>query len=220
MQRARCSGSRHLGNTEPVPLDDRPFETRPRTASDVPACAELARAVHAVDGYPVEVPGEDYVGFVAASDALGAWVAESEATIVGHVALHRATSPAVMRLARSKLDVPGSALGIVARLLVARPVRRRGVGRRLLALAAKEARDRGLAPILDVVSLHRDAVALYERAGWIRLGATQVTLTNAETIEEYVYAAPEWPGQNAAATSRWRKSPHRATASSAATRPR
>jgi GNAT superfamily N-acetyltransferase len=191
--------------------DDRPVRLRVRTADDLSACEELARDVHAADGYPVEVRDGDFLRFLATPDALGAWVAENELNIVGHVALHRASSPVVMRLARSKLKVPGSALGIVARLLVAPSARRLGIGRRLLGVAANEARDRGLAPILDVVSRHRGATALYESEGWTRLGSTRITLMNGKTVNEHVYAAPRRLVEKRVATPSRRQLPHRAS---------
>ncbi|HVJ98753.1 MAG TPA: GNAT family N-acetyltransferase [Acidimicrobiia bacterium] len=191
--------------------DDGRCVLRARTAGDLSACAQLACEVHIVDGYPVEVPGGDFLAFVKGTDALGAWVAEIERNLVGHVALHRASSPAAMRLARSKLEVPASSLGIVARLLVAPSARRSGIGSRLLSVAANEARARGLAPILDVVSRHRDAIALYERENWTRLGSTHVTLMNGKTVDEYVYAAPLLRCQNQIAQPRRHKSRHTAS---------
>lgn len=167
-----------------------------------------------MDGYPVEVPDGDFLGFMDVPDALGAWVADIDSNVVGHVALHRASSPAAMRLARSTLEVSGSALGIIARLLVAPSARRLGIGRRLLDRATTEARDRGLAPILDVVSRHRDAIALYEMEGWTRLGATRTTLRNGKTVSEYVYAAPRLLGPNQIALPPRRKI-HRAAPSPA-----
>ena len=196
-----------------MPSDDRPVQLRVRTVPDLSACDQLARDVQTADGYPVEVPDGDFLGFMAVPDARGAWVAELDSNIVGHVALHRASSPAAMRLARATLEVSGSELGIVARLLVAPSARRLGIGRRLLEHAATEARDRGLAPILDVVSRHRDAIALYEKEGWTRLGSTHITLMNGKTVNEYVYAAPRLLGPNQIAAPPRRKVMHRASPS-------
>src|SRR5207302_2545060 len=81
-------------------------------------------------------------------------------------------------------------LSVVARLVVAPNTRRRGIGRLLLGRAATEAADRGLVPILDVVSGSRAAIALYERAGWTRLGEVSIAFQEGPIIEESVYVAP------------------------------
>jgi hypothetical protein len=59
-----------------------------------------------------------------------------------------------------------------------------------LEVAAAEARDLGLVPILDVVRRHRSAVALYEAAGWTQLGMVDSDLPDGTTVEELVYRAP------------------------------
>jgi hypothetical protein len=52
-------------------------------------------------------------------------------------------------------------------------------------------RERGLASILDVVASHEAARALYESAGWQRLGGRiDVALPDGTIIQEFVYAAP------------------------------
>lgn len=49
------------------------YTIRPRTNSDLPACADAMRAVHAIDGYPVGGGIEDPHGFLLTDDK--AWVA-------------------------------------------------------------------------------------------------------------------------------------------------
>lgn len=69
-----------------------------RNEDDLNACELLAHTVHTVDGYPPRF-ADDLRHFVAAPGALGAWVAESDRVIVGHVALRPKRSPSVMVLA-------------------------------------------------------------------------------------------------------------------------
>jgi GNAT superfamily N-acetyltransferase len=142
------------------------------------------------DGYPVFVPEAGFRAFVAPDAALAAWVAEDDAHIVGHVMLFPMTSLRAVGLVRSTLGLKPSQVGVVARLTVAPSMRRHGLGRRLLDVAATDARRRGLTPILDVVTRHQAAVALYENAGWIRLGAVNFDLPDGTTAEEFVYRAP------------------------------
>jgi len=163
---------------------------RARSDDDLPACEHLARSVHLADGYPVFVSDGDFRGFVASPGERSAWVIEDDTGIVGHVALHRTTSLRVLGLARSQLGVRARELGVIARLMVAPSARRRGIGLRLLEVATAEARDLGLVPILDVVTRHASAVALYESAGWTQLGTVSCDLPDGTTVEELVYRAP------------------------------
>lgn len=82
-----------------------PVELRTRRDSDLDACELLARAVHAVDGYPPRF-ADDLRLFVSVPDALGVWVAESDRGIVGHVALQPTSSRAVMALASDATGRP------------------------------------------------------------------------------------------------------------------
>jgi GNAT superfamily N-acetyltransferase len=136
------------------------------------------------------MPDGDFTRFIASPEAVDAWVATRHDAVLGHVALHRTSSPAVIDLATTKLAVEATRLGVVARLLVAPDARRAGMGRLLLERAASEAHDRGLRPILDVTTRFEAAVSLYERSGWQRLGAVVVELPNGTSIDEFVYHAP------------------------------
>jgi ribosomal protein S18 acetylase RimI-like enzyme len=163
---------------------------RPRVDDDLDACEAIARATHAHDGYPAYVRDDDFRTFVARPGALGAWVAEIDGALGGHVALHTRTTEAAMQLASSRLGVSPEQCGVIARLIVSPDVRRRGVGVALLQIATDEARALGLAPILDVVTRHDAAIALYESAGWLRVGSVTLVLPDGSNLEEYVYRAP------------------------------
>lgn len=151
----------------------------------------LARRVHQLDGYPVYLPDDDVLAFVVSGQALDGWVATSDGRVVGHVALHVRSTPGVIALAASQLGVEASRCGVVARLLVDPELRRTGLGRALLDHATSECRQRQLVPILDVVDGTDPAIALYERAGWRRLGAVSFTLPDGSELREHIYAAPE-----------------------------
>jgi hypothetical protein len=47
-------------------------------------------------------------------------------------------------------------------------------------------------PILDVVTGHDEAVALYEAAEWKRLGTVEFRFPDGAAINEYVYCAPNY----------------------------
>ena len=162
---------------------------RPRKAGDLAACARLLRTVHHHDGYPVVLP-EDELEFLVVPDTLGAWVALDGLEIVGHVALHRRSNAPVMALAAAVTGGDPEAFGVVARLLVAPSARRRGIARALLERAAGAAVERHLRPMLDVVTEHRSAIALYDRCGWQCIGSVTVGFGGGLVVEELVYLAP------------------------------
>lgn len=161
----------------------------PREEADLARCVALLETVHDADGYPVNMP-EDPLSFLVVPDALGAWVALAEGDVVGHVLLRPATNPKVMAVASEVTGLPETGLAVVGRLLVTPSARRRGVGAALLARAAGEAWQAGRQPVLDVVTDHSEAIALYKRQGWRLAGSMQVTWANGQTIDELVFVGP------------------------------
>ncbi len=162
---------------------------RVRSESDVDACERLAHVVHAADGYPPRC-ADDLRAFVSATDALGAWVAESEKGIIGHVALLPRSSRAVMAVGITATGRPPEQLCVVARLFVSPTTRNAGIGSSLLAVAADAGYARGLRPILDVAAHLDNAIRLYERAGWMCAGQVTVHFDNEAPLEELVYIGP------------------------------
>ena len=167
---------------------------RERTEADLAGCEQLARAVRERDGYPHYLPG-DLTEFVAVPDAYGAWVAEQDGRIAGHIALLPHTASGPMALASAATGQPASRLGVVSRLLVAPAARRDGVGRRLLEQSWQQAVSRGLWPVLDVAADLTGAIRLYESCGWVRAGAVTVTFRDGNSLDEYVYLGPPPPGR-------------------------
>ncbi len=147
----------------------------------------MVMEVHQLDGYPVYLPG-DLRRFVASPGALSAWVAEEKGVILGHVALHSRTSDAALALACESLGQPLERLGVIARLLVAPSARKRGIGGKLLDIATQSALERGLSPILDVVTNHSRAISLYEHFGWVRLGQVTAKFSDGHELDEIVMA--------------------------------
>lgn len=160
-----------------------------RRDDDLDECERLARAVHRADGYPPR-GADDLRIFLSTSDALGAWVAESDTGIVGHVALQAKSSLAVVALACKATDRSPDQLCVVSRLFVAPSHRREGFGGSLLATAADAGLARGLWPILDVAAHFAGAIRLYENAGWTLAGSVTVAFPDDEHLEELVYVGP------------------------------
>jgi GNAT superfamily N-acetyltransferase len=161
---------------------------RVRHDSDVEPLCDLVRSIHETDGYPVVIQ-DDTRSFILTENGLAAWVCEIDGRVAGHVALHAVWSDEVAFIASAALELPRTRLGAVSRLFVDRTARRRGIARTLLDEATREARARGLYPVLDVVTTYAPAVALYERAGWKRLGTIGYPMPDGSTMAEHVYAA-------------------------------
>ena len=162
---------------------------RPRVDTDMAALIRIAALVQETDGYPGRRP-RDLRAFLDAPDALGAWVAECDGAVAGHVALHRDSLPVVMARAATELERDVSHLAAVARLVVDPSARRRGVGRALLETAADHARRRGLHPVLDVATHYDAANALYRSCGWRNVGEVTMVFGDGATLQSYVYVAP------------------------------
>lgn len=144
---------------------------RERRADDLPRLEAVLAAQQPLTGYPVRWPLPFPVTeFLARSGELGAWVAELEGRVVGHVSLvhPRAGWEADGWVAGT--GRPASALAAVSVLFVDPAAGRRGVGSALLARAVERARALGRHPVLDVVQENAAAVLLYRARGWRVVG--------------------------------------------------
>ncbi|MEV8318062.1 GNAT family N-acetyltransferase [Streptomyces sp. NPDC059900] len=167
---------------------------RPRHAPDLPACVEALAQVHAADGYPVNWP-ERAVDWLTGGSLAGAWVAELDGRVAGHVVLCRQGGDDVAPVLWSEREgVPDAGIAVVSRLFVAPWARGHGLGARLLARVVEEAGQLGLFPVLDVVESDTSATALYERTGWRFLGTGEQHWSPGQTVIVRCYAAPE-PGE-------------------------
>ena len=176
-----------------------PVRIRPRYERDVPALVELADAVRAVDRWPPHQVGTTEE-FVVGPLPLAALVAESDHAVIGHVAIHERSAESVMAVAEDVLRVEREQLAVVARLFVDPRLRRRGVGGALLAAAVERVTASERIAILDVWEELDEAIGLYERNGWSRLGSVTFTFQEAcgpgclhpgSSLRSHVYAAPD-----------------------------
>ncbi len=126
----------------------------------------LLGQTHHDHGYPVN-PAYVRADFLAGGDELGAWVAEHDGELVGHVALlaPSGVSAPLWRAATGRHD---DGIAVVSRLFS----RARGAGSVLLTWAVQAARDAGRAPVLEV---ERDSAArgFYLRRGWTAIGEVE-----------------------------------------------
>ncbi|MEU1119075.1 MULTISPECIES: GNAT family N-acetyltransferase [unclassified Streptomyces] len=157
---------------------------------DLEACAGVLAGVHKADGYPVIWPDRPAEWLVGAG-GLGAWVAELDGRVVGHVGLARPGAGDEAAAVWSERAGPeAGAAGVVSRLFVAPDARGHGIGALLMGRVVREARARGLHPVLDVVSSDTAAAALYARLGWQLLAVAEQQWRPGLRVALHCYAAP------------------------------
>ena len=148
-----------------------PVIIRPRLQSDMDACVSLLRQLHQHDNYPLIWPADPYA-WLCGNRQVMAWVASRDEIICGHVALTVPRSGAAATRAWEKsLGVAQPSLLSVALLFVSPQARGCGLGGRLLDTALTAARAKGAAPVLEVITLNGQAIALYQAQGWRRIGS-------------------------------------------------
>jgi GNAT superfamily N-acetyltransferase len=144
---------------------------RERRPDDLPRLVEVLTAQQADSGYPVRwplpFPVED---FVVRAGELGAWVAEIEGVVAGHVALLHPASGWEADAFAEAMDLSAERMATMSTLFVDAQRRGAGIGTRLIDVAVAHARALGRVPVLDVVQEHSPAAALYRRRGWRVVG--------------------------------------------------
>jgi GNAT superfamily N-acetyltransferase len=161
---------------------------RPLVAGDLAECVRVLAEVHQRDGYPVHWPDRPD-DWLARASGLGAWVAELDGRLAGHVGLGRnRESDLAPTVWSDRHGVAPERTAVVSRLFVAPQARGHGIGALLIGQAVAEARCRDLHPVLDVVASDAAAVALYERLGWERM-ATVERRWGQRTVAIHCYTA-------------------------------
>lgn len=153
-----------------------PFPIRPRTDADLAGVADLLRATHVTDAYPVVLPA-DLVAWGAADDVVAAWVAVDDVEVVGHVVLTEPDHGAATAQWEAATGLTGAQLGVVRRLVVHRRAQGTGTGRTLLATAVAAAHELGRRPVLDMSDNLQAAGGLYASAGFTEVGAYDLDLS-------------------------------------------
>jgi GNAT superfamily N-acetyltransferase len=154
------------------------------------ACVAILADVHRTGGYPAHWPADPH-HWLTPSRHITAWVAERDGGVVGHVSLTSADGEAAAEHWSARTGRPVTDTVAVSRLYVARHARGRAVGRRLLDEATAAARDRGRHPVLSVLDHNRNAIALYEKAGWEYLSEADLTLPDGRVVLMHCFSAPE-----------------------------
>src|ERR1700733_3294123 len=148
---------------------------RTRRSEDLDRCVALLREVHDADRYPTVWPA-DPAGWLAGRRLLGAWVAEENDALVGHLALLGTDAARAHSQWCEALQLPVERLAVVSRLFVSPDARGRGIAGALLRRAEERARAAGLGLGLDVAAHNGAAIAFYARRGWRRVGTAELAL--------------------------------------------
>lgn len=146
--------------------------------------------VHDGDGYPVNWPDRPGEWLMEPSQ-FASWVAELDGRVVGHIGLSCGGAGDVAPIHWSRLEgKPVRSTAVVSRLFVSPTARGYGIGALLMAEVVREAQERDLHPVLDVVATDTAAAALYERLGWRLLATVDQRWSPAQTVTVHCYAAP------------------------------
>ncbi|MFD4413713.1 GNAT family N-acetyltransferase [Streptomyces sp. NPDC058475] len=152
-------------------------------------CVRVLAEVHQCDGYPVNWPDQPDEWLSHASP-LGAWVAELDGSLVGHVSLSRSgEGDLAPGLWSERSGTSKDLTAVVSRLFVAPRARGHGIGALLIGRAVEESRRRGLHPVLDVVASDTAAAALYERLGWELMATVEQRWSPSQLVAIHCYAA-------------------------------
>lgn len=161
---------------------------RQRTGDDIDACVQVLADVHRRDGYPVNWPDRPDEWLSHAS-LLGAWVAELDGCVVGHVSLSRSgEDDLAAALWSERQGTSRDTTAVVSRLFVAPEARGHGIGALLMDRAETEARHRSLHPVLDVVASDTAAAALYGRLGWELMATVEQRWSPSQLMTIHCYA--------------------------------
>lgn len=163
---------------------------RHRSVDDLVALVDALALLADSDGYPSRWPDEP-ASWLRTSDAYGAWVADRQGELVGHVVLRRPRGQMPVTLWCAATGGEPANCAMVSRLFVVPSARGAGIGRALLDAACATAADLRLQPVLDVVDANRAAVRLYRRLGWQHLGSYEQTFQGVGAPELlHCFAAP------------------------------
>jgi GNAT superfamily N-acetyltransferase len=143
---------------------------RPRPDTDLEPLIALLRTVYERDGYPANWPN-DPARWLAGRHTLGAWVAEDDGELTGHVALTSPDPDRAWPAWHEALGVSADRLAVVRRLFVAPHRRRTGLASRLAQRATDTAAALNRKPVLDVATENHGAIAFWRRHGWRQVGS-------------------------------------------------
>ncbi len=157
-------------------LPARSLVIRPRVDADVAPLCDVLTAQAPSSRYPIRWPWSGPLEeFLVRPGEEAAWTAEIDGRPVGHVAVGAVvdTGDGIATGWTAATGTGVEALACVAVLFVDQATRGRGVASQLLDAAVSWIHERDRIPVLDVVDIHPDVVALYARRGWREVGTAE-----------------------------------------------
>ncbi|MGU3435107.1 GNAT family N-acetyltransferase [Actinomycetes bacterium M1A6_2h] len=168
------------------------IRVRPRLDGDMPDLLRILQRSHELFGYPVRA-SVVRADWLAVTNELGAWVAEHDGLVVGHIALHPTAAPghdageddASAQWQRAT-GVSADQLAVVSRFVTDGSVK--GSGTALLDHAVRGADEAGRVPVL-LVEPNSAALGFYRRRGWREIG-TSMQQWGEHRVEAVLMVAP------------------------------
>jgi ribosomal protein S18 acetylase RimI-like enzyme len=163
---------------------------RRREDADLESAGAALVDVYQTDGYPVEGVA-DPVAWLKFDGLVGAWVAELDGEIVGHVAVSEPKpGDDAVRLWLEQSDDKIEDVAVLGRLFVKRSARGRSIGQDLAKAAVTDSATNGKTLVLDVMDKDQDAIRLYERLGLKKIGEAKHKFGEGQEITAYCYVVP------------------------------
>ncbi|KXT12651.1 hypothetical protein AC579_4496 [Pseudocercospora musae] len=163
---------------------------RPRLEEDLPECIEVLKRVYERDGYPVGVDGK-YLPFLQNASIEHSWVAENDGSIVGHVAIGKASDKDVAVALWRQQFPEAEVIAVMERLFVDPKARGNGVAAKLIETAVNWSKETSVRLVLFVLLKDKNATALYERLGWTQFGTTTFCYGDGEQMKALCFVSPE-----------------------------
>lgn len=142
---------------------------RTRNQKDIDNTLALLRVLYNNEGYPLSWRN-DMSYWLTSKSMYGAWVAECNNQILGHVSLGDSHEK-VLNVLHKEAGLDEKKFCEISRLFVAPALQHSGLGEKLLLLAIEKAKELSLEPVLDVLTSNTDAQKFYEDIGWKKIGS-------------------------------------------------
>lgn len=172
-----------------MPPTGKSVNIRPRLDGDLPECIEVLERVYQKDGYPVGIDG-NYLPFLQSALIEHSWVAEIDGSIVGHVAIGKATNDDVaVALWRQRFPEVEN-IAVMERLFVDPQARGNGVAGKLIETAVNWGKETSVRLVLFVLLKDKNATALYQRLGWTQFGTTTFRYGDGQRMKALCFVSP------------------------------
>jgi GNAT superfamily N-acetyltransferase len=163
---------------------------RTRTEADIPALVAALEDVYSTDSYPIEGTA-DAAAFLTPRGLLQAWVAVHAGVVVGQIVVVAGAQghPAAVQAWVDLPDSGGDAARtiVAARFFICKHARGQGLGRALIQRTCDWANANGMKIVMNVLSKDKEAMRLYEKVGFRRIGEGTYEYDEGKMSLQYFY---------------------------------